>query len=117
MSVESRAEARDYEREEIAHENAIAPRYNRDYHDPPILKQHHEDFADFVATHCREGDRVLDLGCGSASMWTHWRERLPRVSLIGIDISPGMVEEARRLMPDGACARFFTASSSHASSP
>jgi ubiquinone/menaquinone biosynthesis C-methylase UbiE len=92
----------DFEREEIAHENVIAPRYNRDYHEPPILKRHHEDFAAFVATHVREGDHVLDLGCGPASMWPLWRERLPRLgSMIGVDISPAMIDEARRLVPDG----------------
>ena len=92
----------DYEIAEIAFEDAFAHRYNRDYHEPPILKRHHRDFAAFVARRCRAGDRILDLGCGPASMWTHWREHLPEPSLlIGVDISPGMIAEAKKLQPSG----------------
>jgi ubiquinone/menaquinone biosynthesis C-methylase UbiE len=92
----------EYESVEIEHENAIADRYNRDYHQPPILRRHHEDFAQFVATHFHPGDRVLDLGCGPASMWDWWRHHLAGAGqLVGCDISPRMVEEARRLQPDG----------------
>jgi SAM-dependent methyltransferase len=93
---------RDFEQEEIAHEDAIAPRYNRDYHDPPLLKRHHEDFAAFVAGFYQPGDRVLDLGCGAASMWPHWLKHLKSPgALIGVDISPGMLEHARRAVPNG----------------
>jgi SAM-dependent methyltransferase len=98
----SRSAPADYELAEIAFEDAFAHRYNRDYHEPPILKRHHEDFAAFVATRCRAGDRLLDLGCGPASMWAHWRTHLPAPdSLIGVDISPGVIDEARRLEPLG----------------
>lgn len=92
----------DFERDEVAHEDAIAARYNRDYHEPPILKHHAEDFAAFVAGHYHEGDRVLDLGCGPASLWPQWEKHLVRpAALIGVDISPGMINEARRLYPSG----------------
>ena len=92
----------EFEQQEIAHEDAIAARYHHDYHDPPILQRHHVDFAEFVAGHYRRGDRVLDIGCGPGSMWQHWQRRLPAPgALIGVDLSPGMIEQARRAFPTG----------------
>lgn len=86
---------RGYEAEEIAYEDAMADRYDRDYHEPPIMKRHDQDFAGFVASQFTPGDRVLDLGCGPASHWKYWEETLtPRGALIGVDISPKMIERA-----------------------
>jgi ubiquinone/menaquinone biosynthesis C-methylase UbiE len=93
---------RAFEANEIAYEDAMAQRYNRDYHVPAIMAAHDRDFARFVAAHFRAGDRVLDLGCGPASMWRYWAEYLPgHKELIGVDISPGMVSEARAVWPHG----------------
>lgn len=99
MTIKTPTAAEIQERE---YENSIAHRYNRDYHDSPIMAEHSRAFADFVARCVKPGDRVLDLGCGAASLWGLWHERLPKLgSLVGIDLSPGMLEMARALFPNG----------------
>ena len=91
-----------FEEKEREYENAIALRYNRDYHEPPIMQWHSKNFVEFVARHCKPGDRVLDLGCGPASLWPHFKDLLKEpASLVGVDLSDGMVNEARRLFPEG----------------
>lgn len=93
---------RDFEQCECLYENAIAKRYNRDYHQPPIMEIHDKDFACFVAENYQQGDRVLDLGCGPASLWPLWKEYLPEpASLIGVDLSEEMIKECKRLFPEG----------------
>ena len=87
---------------EREYEDSIAHRYNRDYHEPPIMAEHSRAFARYVAKHVKPGDRVLDLGCGSASLWKLWREELPSLRcLVGVDLSPGMLDVGRRQFPDG----------------
>jgi len=49
----------------------------------------------------REGDSVLDVGCGPADILDH----LPRVSYFGFDISPSYIESARSRYGDRG--RFF----------
>ena len=80
----------------------MAERYDRDYHEPAIMKKHDRDFADFVAGHFKPGDHILDLGCGPGSLWSHWTTRLEgHASLIGVDIAPKMVAQAKTHWPDG----------------
>ncbi len=44
----------------------------------------------------REGERVLEIGCGTGNVWRENAERLPAgVSLTLTDLSPGMLEQAR----------------------
>jgi len=54
---------------------------------------------DFVRP--REGDRILDIGCGPADILSH----LPRVEYFGFDISPRYIESARNRFGDRG--RFF----------
>lgn len=89
-----------FELQEKEYENAVAQRYNRDYHSYPIMQSHDDDFACFVATQFSPGDRVVDLGCGSASLWPLWRKYLKNPgALIGSDLSEGMIDEAQKLYP------------------
>jgi SAM-dependent methyltransferase len=46
-----------------------------------------------------EPRRVLDLGTGTGKAARLVAERFPRAEIVGVDLSPGMVEEARRLLP------------------
>jgi ubiquinone/menaquinone biosynthesis C-methylase UbiE len=95
-------EHRSAERKEREFEDQIADRYNRDYHEPPILASHSLAFVQYVAKHVKGGDRVLDLGCGAASLWGLFRNELPsNVSLTGVDLSPGMLSVAKAAFPDG----------------
>lgn len=88
------------ERKERDYEDSIAHRYNRDYHEPPIMAEHSHAFARYVAKYVKPGDRVLDLGCGAASLWHLWRQVLPSVdSLVGVDLSLGMLQVARNNFP------------------
>jgi SAM-dependent methyltransferase len=54
---------------------------------------------DFVRP--KEGDRVLDIGCGPADILPH----LPRVDYFGFDISPRYIDSARKRF--GERGRFF----------
>jgi len=92
---------KDFEKSERLCGNGIAERYNRDYHQSAIMKAHDEDFACFVAEWYHSGDRVLDLGCGPASLWPLWKRHLRESgALIGVDISEGMINECKRLFAD-----------------
>jgi ubiquinone/menaquinone biosynthesis C-methylase UbiE len=99
MSISDR---QNFERVERDFEDQIAFRYNRDYHNPPLMAWHAEKFVEFVKSQYRPGDRILDLGCGPASLWTILKDHLPDLGiLVGVDLSPKMIEEARKLHPDG----------------
>ena len=51
----------------------------------------------------RPGARVLELGCGPASLWRANRERIdPSWSLTLVDFSPGMIDAARRELGERA---------------
>ena len=43
--------------------------------------------------------RVLDLGTGTGVVAISLAERYPDAEVVGIDLSPGMIEEARRKLP------------------
>jgi ubiquinone/menaquinone biosynthesis C-methylase UbiE len=90
------------ELKEREYEDQVAHRYNNDYHCPPIMAAHSKSFVEFVAEHVRPGDRILDLGCASASLWPLFKKLLPSdISLVGVDLSPKMLEEARVDFPTG----------------
>lgn len=91
---------KDFEEAEARYEDGIAAQYNRGYHQSRIMREFDEEFAKYAASYYRKGDRVVDLGCGPASLWHLWREHLPEpASLIGIDLSPGMIAECKRAFP------------------
>lgn len=99
MDKENPSNAEHLERE---YEDAIAHRYHRDYHEPPIMEWHSRSFVEYVGQHISPGDRVLDLGCASGVLWPLFREILPQdVKLTGVDLSPGMLEVARNNFPEG----------------
>jgi len=49
----------------------------------------------------RAGERVLDVGCGTGWVVQHLRGRTQGLEVEGMDLSPGMLAEARRLDPTG----------------
>ena len=50
----------------------------------------------FPRLRLREGERVLEVGCGAGNLWRDNAERLPaRLALTLTDLSPGMLDEAR----------------------
>ncbi|WP_083709415.1 class I SAM-dependent methyltransferase [Williamsia sterculiae] len=54
-------------------------------------------FATLVSAECDSGV-VLNAGCGPGH-WTDWLDRFG-VSASGVDLSPGMIDIARRYRPD-----------------
>ncbi len=48
------------------------------------------------------GQRALDVGCGTGWTVRHLRRRYPGTLIEGMDLSPGMVAEARRRDPEGS---------------
>ena len=49
--------------------------------------------------------RVLDLGTGTGVVALALAERYPEAEVVGIDLSPGMIEEARRKLPPELAGR------------
>ena len=47
---------------------------------------------------------VLDVGCGTGRLLRKAKARWPKAQFIGVDPAAGMIENARRLMPD---AKFY----------
>ncbi len=47
---------------------------------------------------------VLDIGCGTGRLLRKEKARWPKAQFIGVDPATGMIENARRLMPD---AKFY----------
>ena len=90
----------DFEVREINDENIIARDYQKNYHEYPIMKYWDEEFGTFVRKNFFEGVRVLDLGCGPASLWDQWLKYPHIGKLVGVDISDQMVEEAKKRFPD-----------------
>jgi ubiquinone/menaquinone biosynthesis C-methylase UbiE len=91
----------DFEARERADEDAASANYDDLYHGFPIQAYWDADFVDFVSADWAHGDRVLDLGCGPASLWQHWEKLPPTSRLVGLDISPGMIERAQEKHPGG----------------
>jgi SAM-dependent methyltransferase len=86
---------------ELINSNLMAHRYNRDYHEPPIMREHSLAFVRFLSKYVNEGDRILDLGCASASLWPLFKELLPKsVEIVGVDISTEMLKIAQENFPD-----------------
>ena len=100
--MDNTSDRKNAEQREAAFEDAIATRYNRDYHESPIATTHTESFVRYVASQYRAGDRVLDLGCAAASLWPSFEKhfKAPGV-LVGVDLSPRMIEEAKKRFPNG----------------
>ncbi|WP_287152937.1 class I SAM-dependent methyltransferase [Candidatus Solincola tengchongensis] len=49
--------------------------------------------------HLRGDEHVLDLGCGDGLLSAMLAKRVPRGSVLGVDISPEMIDHARRSYP------------------
>jgi ubiquinone/menaquinone biosynthesis C-methylase UbiE len=49
--------------------------------------------------------RILDLGTGTGVVAYALAELYPEAEVVGIDLSPGMIEEARRKLPPGLSGR------------
>lgn len=74
----------------------IAPAYEALF---PVLHRYEDRVERFLAQAVTPGCRVLDVGCGPG---LHTRGLDPSVDVVGTDLSPRMLELARRARPQGA---------------
>lgn len=60
----------------------------------------------FEQCRIRQGDTILEVGCGDASLWLENRERIPeKIKIILSDLSDGMIRDAKRSI--GSDERFY----------
>jgi SAM-dependent methyltransferase len=79
----------------------IAPQYDALWSDTPVGRAQRSAVWCRIDSLFKDGDFVLDLGCGTGVDALHLRSR--GVSVYGIDSSPRMVEVARRRGIDAHC--------------
>jgi ubiquinone/menaquinone biosynthesis C-methylase UbiE len=60
---------------------------------------HHLRALDLALQDVPSPRRILDLGTGTGIVALALAERYPEAEVVGIDLSPGMIEEARRKVP------------------
>jgi malonyl-CoA O-methyltransferase len=65
----------------------------------PVLNLYGDRVERFLAEAVKPGCRVLDVGCGPG---LHTRGLEPSVDVVGMDLSPEMLQLARRSRPSGA---------------
>lgn len=69
--------------------------YSALFDNPPIIKQMRRRSA--MSLELEEGDTVVEIGCGTGANLRYLREEVGKEGkVIGIDISEGMLEKARR---------------------
>jgi ubiquinone/menaquinone biosynthesis C-methylase UbiE len=66
---------------------------------------HHLGALDLALEGVRPPRHVLDLGTGTGVVARALAELYPDAEVVGIDLSPGMIEEARRRLPSELVAR------------
>lgn len=87
---------------ERRYNNLMAHRYDTDYHSFPIMQRHTMSFVEYLSHHLPSNGVVLDLGCASGSLWNYFHDKLPSsTQVIGVDLSPAMIEVARNKFPNG----------------
>jgi len=77
---------------------ALAAEYAKRIYDELRNKPFDRELLDRFAARVRDLGPVCDLGCGPGPVACYLRDH--GVSVFGLDISPAMVSEARRLNPD-----------------
>jgi SAM-dependent methyltransferase len=78
--------------------DAVADEYAQRIYDELRHKPLDRQLLDRFANSTQRAGLVCDLGCGPGHVASYLHER--GVKVIGVDLSPGMIEQARRLNPD-----------------
>jgi SAM-dependent methyltransferase len=75
----------------------VADEYAREIYDELKDKPFDREWLDRFAARLKDAGVVCDMGCGPGQIARYLSER--GVQAIGVDLSPGMIEQARRLNP------------------
>jgi SAM-dependent methyltransferase len=78
--------------------DALAAEYARRIYDELAGKPLDRELLDHFATRLKGVGKVCDLGCGPGHVASYLHQR--GVDVVGIDLSPSMVDQARQLNPD-----------------
>src|SRR5512141_1061434 len=78
--------------------DTVAEEYARRIFDELQYKPLDRQLLDRLVASVEEGGLICDLGCGPGQVARYLHERGARV--IGVDLSPQMIEQARQLNPD-----------------
>jgi ubiquinone/menaquinone biosynthesis C-methylase UbiE len=77
-------------------------------HHESVLRSHRwrtvENSAAYLLPHLRDGQHLLDVGCGPGTITADFARRLPTGKACGIDCSRDIIDAARRAHPDAAFA-------------
>ncbi len=66
---------------------------------------HHLGALELALADLAAPDHALDLGTGTGVVALALAERYPSAEVVGVDLSPAMIEEARRKLPSGLAGR------------
>lgn len=82
-----------------------------DGYDEHMLKDGGEAYHRFSGLVPSDAKKILDLGCGTGLELDEIFQRLPSVSVVGIDLTPAMLNELKRKYPDREvhliCGNYF----------
>lgn len=63
------------------------------------LKNYNHTY-DYIANRLNDGDTILDLACGPAQISRYLKDK-KNLNVVGVDLSSGMLDIARKNIPDG----------------
>lgn len=90
-------------------EEAVAKQYDRWARVYDVLWRRYENKTLPVVLHTasiRSGERVLDLACGTGELERRLVEAVPGATVVGVDISPAMIDRARSKLDGTPGVRF-----------
>jgi len=86
-----------YSDKEVRVENMIAPVHDKHFYYPPLIKKIKDSRSKEIAKELM--GKMLDLGCGTGCFLSQIRKENSNVELYGVDISDGMIKEAKKKLP------------------
>ncbi|WP_374601737.1 class I SAM-dependent methyltransferase [Niveibacterium sp.] len=98
FAIGSAMPASDVCRESVETFNKLADRYAAKYFALTQYDRYYAMLADRMPT----GGSVIDIACGPGNVAAHLKRVRPDLSVVGIDMAPRMIDEARRRVPDVA---------------
>ncbi len=86
-----------------------APGYDRNWGQVLFFDRVHRAVVQTARESGLQPSAILDVGCGTGRLLFRARATFPKAQVVGIDLSPGMIEQARSKVPADGAMRFETA--------